>query len=338
MKIPMSIIAMLAGILLTVISLWFGQHHGLMPVAASAEATEVDGLFDLMLIISIGLVLLVETTLVVAMIKFRRKPGDNSDGPPTHGNVPLEILWTALPAIIVLGIGVYSFEIYNTMGGLDTMASMDHSQQAHVTQRGSAIAATLPGDESMNHADPMPTETQVALGIGASPASQNQPPNLVVDVMGLQYAWVFNYPAQGVVAGELHLPLGQEVQLNITAQDVIHALWLPQFRLKQDAIPGRTAQLRFKPQRVGEYPVVCAELCGGYHGSMKTLLVVHPQEEFDAWVAQNQVASHPDLQGALAVNPATLSDSEFLAPYAAHLGMNDQILSTLPHHHSAVTP
>lgn len=322
MNIPMSITAMLAGILLTIISLWVGQHHGLMPVAASAEASEVDGLFDLMLIISVGLVLLVEAVLVVAILKFRRQPGDNSDGPPTHGNVPLEILWTALPAIIVLGIGVYSFEIYNKMGGLDPMASMDHSQQAHVMQPGAAIAAPLPGTPD------------IALGVGASPETQGQPANLVVDVMGLQYAWVFTYPQQGVVSGELHLPLGQEVQLNITAQDVIHALWLPQFRLKQDAIPGRTTELRFKPQRVGEYPVVCAELCGGYHGSMKTLIVVHPPAEFDAWIAENQIAQTPEYQKAVAVNPATLSDPEFLAPYVADLGIDPQMLAGVTHPHN----
>jgi cytochrome c oxidase subunit 2 len=118
---------LLVGIAITLISLWYGHNHDLLPVAASPEAAEVDQLFDLMMTIAFGLVLLVEGALVVSLIRFRRRTGDNTDGPPIHGNIPLEIVWTAIPAVIVLGIGIYSFDIYNQMGGLDPMASGSHS-------------------------------------------------------------------------------------------------------------------------------------------------------------------------------------------------------------------
>jgi len=65
---------------------------------------------------------------------------------------------------------------------------------------------------------------------------------------------------------EMHVPVGREVLVNISANDVIHAFWVPEFRLKQDAIPGRQSEVQFTPKIAGEYPLICAELCGPYHG------------------------------------------------------------------------
>ncbi len=89
MKIPSSIITLIVGVLVTIISLWYGQNHGLMPVAASEDATKVDGIFNYMMTIATGLFLLVEGVLVYCVIKFRRRKGDQTDGPPVEGNVPL---------------------------------------------------------------------------------------------------------------------------------------------------------------------------------------------------------------------------------------------------------
>ncbi len=326
MNIPGSILTMLFGIAITLISLWYGQNNGLMPVAASAEASSVDSLFQLMLTISFGLTLLVQGVLVISFFKFRRRPGDNSDGPPIHGNLSLEILWTAIPAVTVLAVGIYSFEIYNAMGGLDPMVSGQHSMEAHAKMRGSAIAAPLPGE---NGATPPTERSQIALGIGARPDELGQNADVVVDVSGLQYAWLFNYADSGVMAGELHVPVGEDVQLNITAQDVIHAFWLPELRLKQDAIPGMTTELRFKTTKVGTYAIVCAELCGGYHGGMRTQMIVQTPEDYQAWVQENAVAQNPDLAETLAVKPAELSNSEFLAPYAEEMGVNEELLAQI---------
>jgi cytochrome c oxidase subunit 2 len=319
---------MLFGIALTLVSLWYGQHNDLMPVAASAEAAEVDTLFRAMLTVAFGLALFVQCILVFSMVKFRRRPDDNTDGPPIHGNIPLEIVWTAIPAFIVLAIGIYSFEIYNQMGGLDPMVANVSDIHAHHHRSGAAIAAPLPGSEDSLDT-PVQARTQVAIGIGASPAAEGRAADVVVDVMGLQYAWIFTYKDSGVVAGELHVPVGEEVQLNIAAQDVLHAFWLPQLRLKQDAIPGRTTQLRFTPTVAGTYPVVCAELCGGYHGSMRTQMVVHTPEEYQTWVEENAIAQNPNNPNAIAMNPADMTETEFLAPYGAELGVNAQTLHSL---------
>jgi len=170
----------------------------------------------------------------------------------------------------------------------------------------------------------------IALGIGASPENEGKTAQVVVNVTGLQYAWVFNYADSGITSGELHLPVGQDAQLNISATDVLHAFWLPQFRIKQDAIPGTPTELRFTPRKVGQYPIVCAELCGGYHGSMRTTLIVETPQEYQNWVtSQQEVASQDHLQDAIALNPGKMSQGEYLAPYATEMGINANTLKQL---------
>ena len=331
MNIPSQIATLLAGIALTLVSLWYGQNHGLLPVAASEEAAQVDALFNMMMTIATGLFLLVEGTIIIAAIRFRRPKDDNTDGPPIHGNIPLEIVWTAIPAVTVLIISVYSFEIYNAMGGLDPMASHDHY--------GAMVAHTDEMSPSGQNADKSliamaSNRGTIALGLGASPENIGKPVPLTVKVMGLQYAWIFTYPETGVTSGELHIPVGQEVQLDITAQDVLHAFWLPEFRLKQDAIPGRETELRFTPSRVGQYTIVCAELCGAYHGAMGAQLFVQTPEEFQTWLKDQQaVASHETLAKAVATNPSEMSSSEFLAPYAQEMGIESKTLEQLHSNH-----
>ncbi|HEY9640087.1 MAG TPA: cytochrome c oxidase subunit II, partial [Coleofasciculaceae cyanobacterium] len=136
MKIPSTILTMLAGIALTLVSLWYGQNHGLMPTEASSDAALVDGLFNTMMTIGTAIFLLVWGVLIICLFKFRRRPGDETDGPPVEGNIPLEIVWTAIPVVIVLVLGVYSFDVYNNMGGFDPDAAGDLGVQV----------AMLPGD------------------------------------------------------------------------------------------------------------------------------------------------------------------------------------------------
>lgn len=332
-KIPNSIITMLLGIGVTLISLWYGKNHGLLPIPATDEAEMVDGLFNTMMTIATGLFILVEGALIIAAIRFRRRPGDDTDGPPIRGNIPLEILWTAIPAVLVMVIAVYSFEVYNAMGGLDPMVVGDHSGHKMARMSGAAIAATLPGE---NDTEEIKSRAKIAVGLGASPSEVGKPADLVIDVTGLQYAWIFNYPELGISSGELHLPAGRDVQLNIAASDVIHSLWIPEFRLKQDAIPGRDTELRFIPKIPGSYSVVCAELCGSYHGSMRTQAIVHTTEDFDSWVeSQKEMANQDALQEALAANPANLSEAEFLTPYTQEMGVTSDTIAQIRdrHHH-----
>ncbi|MBD2440653.1 cytochrome c oxidase subunit II [Nostoc sp. FACHB-110] len=345
MKIPSSIWTLLIGIVLTLVSIWYGQNHGLLPTAASDEAVLVDGLFNSMMTVSTGIFLIVEGVLIYCVIKYRRRPGDRQDGPPVEGNVPLEILWTAIPAIIVIGISVYSFEVYNDIGGFDPHAGHNAPMaQSSMTMPGSAIAATLsdaqaqdPATAEVRNTDQIPQHQDapgvgsVAPSIGSSPDKAGQPPELLVNVTGLQYAWLFTYPETGVTTGELHVPIGREVQINMTANDVIHAFWVPEFRLKQDAIPGRQTEIRFTPKTAGDYTLICAELCGPYHGAMRSQVVVETPAAFEKWMQEQLVASHETLNKAVAVNPADLSPDEFLAPYTKDMGIQPEILHQVHH-------
>ncbi|MEO1339928.1 MAG: cytochrome c oxidase subunit II [Cyanobacteria bacterium J06635_13] len=316
MNIPSSIITLIAGVAMTLISLWYGQNHGLLPTAASSDAGDVDQLFNFMMTIATGLFLLVEGVLVYSVIKFRRKKGDTTDGPPIEGNVPLEIVWTAIPTVIVFILSIYSFEIYNRMGGLDPMAAGDPGPQLAHAQHHSQLVALDPEQQN------------IALGLGVSPDSQQGENPLEVKVNGIQYAWVFTYPETGVVSGEIHVPVNRPVSLSMTGGDVIHAFWLPEFRIKQDVIPGRETNLVFTPNKIGQYPVVCAELCGAYHGGMKTQLYVQSEEDYQKWIQENTFAMTENNQ-SVAMNPASNSDAEFLAPYAQEMGIDKSTLAQL---------
>ena len=323
-KIPVSLWTLIAGILIAVVSIWIGHNHSLMPIAASQQAPLVDGLFNIMFTIAIALFLVVEGTILIFLFKYRQRPGDDTDGVAVEGNIPLEIFWTAIPSIIVIGLGIYSVDVYNQMGGFEP-AGHGHSS-AHVAMiSGSALADTL---DSASDSMTAPT-----IGIGASPETQGKPADLVVNVSGMQYAWIFNYPDTDISSGELHVPVGADVQLNISAQDVIHSFWVPQFRMKQDAIPGIPTQLRFVATKVGTYPVVCTELCGAYHGSMRTQVIVHTPEEYDSWLSENQIAQKSELHQAIAINPAELSTSQFLSPYVHDMGVSAANLESIVKSH-----
>ncbi len=330
---------MLGGIALTLFCLWFSQNNHLLPVPASANAGAIDSLFNVMLTIALGLFVLVQGVLIYAGIRFRKRPGDDTDGPPIRGNIPLEVLWTSIPAVLVLGISLYSFEIYSEMGGLDPMAS-GGTLVAH-NHGGAAIAATIDEDPATRDLQKRGAkDNTLAYGVGASRGGMSNA-DLDVDVMGLQYAWLFTYPDTGVLSGELHVPLDKTVQLNIKAQDVLHAFWIPQFRLKQDAIPGQQTSLRFKPVVTGRYPIVCAELCGAYHGAMRAEVVVDSPEDYDTWMASMVAAVDPADKLTLAAaagdfteaNPQTMSDRNFLKPYSEEMGVNAKTLQGMSHLH-----
>lgn len=301
--IPTSLWTLTAGVIITLVSLWYGQNHHLLPEQASLQAPLIDNLFNLMVTMSTALFLVVIGAMLLFMIQFRQRKGDESDGEPIEGNLQLEAFWTAVPAVIIIFLGVYTVQVFEKMGGFNPgdhaghMAKIAHVHQAQeagmVADAAVSDMATpvIPGAAKGN----LPT-----YGYGAAPDRVGKTADVVVNVTGLQYAWLFNYPETNITAGELHVPLGKEVQLKIAAQDVIHSFWVPQFRLKQDAIPGEASELRFTATKVGEYPVVCAELCGAYHGSMRTRVIVQTPEEYDQWVAQQtQVATQANQPVAL---------------------------------------
>jgi len=112
---------------------------------------------------------------------------------------------------------------------------------------------------------------------------------LEVRVVGHQWWWEFNYPQLGITtANELHLPVDRPVAFTLESVDVIHSFWIPAFSGKHDVITGRTNHMWFAAQSNGEYPGQCAEFCGASHANMMFKVFVSPQNEFDAWVAQQK--------------------------------------------------
>lgn len=222
-----------------------------LPEQASEEGERIDFVFWFVTAICIAIFALVASVSIYSFVKFRVRPDDDSDGPPIHGHTGLEIAWTVVPAILVTAIGIVSAV---------ALAQND----------------SLPDD------------------------------HMTVEVRARQFAWSFSYPerkpsAEGearnalqcarpgvegdpcLTSATLRLPLGVPVELRMMADDVIHALWVPQFRQKQDLLPGEVTRLVITPTKVGTFPLVCAELCGLGHAAMRSMAIVMPRAEFDSW-------------------------------------------------------
>jgi cytochrome c oxidase subunit II len=207
---------------------------GLMPVPASAQAVPIDWLWDLQVKIIAFLFALIVVPMIYSLLFFRRRKGDTTDAVHIEGNTNLEIAWTVVPLIIVLGLAYI---------GAENLAE---------TRR----------------ADPNAMEVRVT---------------------GFQWGWRFEYPDFGITSNELYLPVNRQVVLKMTSTDVLHSFWVPEFRVKQDLVPGRVTELRITPTLVGDtYKVRCAEMCGTSHAYMESPVIVAEMTDFDAWVAEQQ--------------------------------------------------
>jgi cytochrome c oxidase subunit II len=284
--IPTPLITLLVGMVLVLTGIWASRSINLLPLDASSNAPVYDSLFAVLFCIGTILFLGIAGLLVFSLVRFRRRLGDNLDGAAIEGNLPLEILWTAIPAIVVLFIGIYSYDIYERMGGM--VALNDHSSMHHQAGAMAELASSTSGGGSSQ-------QSRIWGGIGATSdavtTDGSSAAALPIELTAMQFAFIFHYPDQNITSGELHVPLGTPVELRMKANDVIHAFWVPQFRLKQDVIPGQPTVLTFTPTRAGSYPIVCAELCGPYHGGMRSTVVVHEQADYDSWLQKNSPAS-----------------------------------------------
>ena len=111
------------------------------------------------------------------------------------------------------------------------------------------------------------------------------PNALVINVTAHQWDWSFSYP-EGFTSNELHLPINKQVVLEMQSLDVIHSFWVPEFRIKQDVVPGHITEYRITPDLLGKYTVRCAELCGTSHAYMERPVIVTSQGDYDSWLKQ----------------------------------------------------
>ena len=134
----------------------------------------------------------------------------------------------------------------------------------------------------------------VALYVDMTELKPGGPPPVMVQVTARKWSWWFDHPS-GKGAQDLHVVAGRPAELVMASMDVLHSLYVPQFRLKQDVVPGRFTKMIFTPTVAGTYPVLCTEYCGTDHSRMLANVVVHPdQASFDAW-AREGVAPAGDL-------------------------------------------
>ncbi|MBU2350781.1 MAG: cytochrome c oxidase subunit II, partial [Alphaproteobacteria bacterium] len=245
---------------------------GLQP-AASPLKESAHFFHDVILMpIIVGISLLVLGLLIWVVIRYNKK--SNPVPAKWSHNTLVEVVWTVLPVFILVGIALFSFRLLF--------------------------------------------------------AYENMPePDLTVKVTGNQWNWAYEYPDQGVseyisnmlpedearargvpyrlAADEpMVVPVGRTVKLLVTAADVIHAVALPAFGLKTDAVPGRTNETWFKADRVGTYYGQCSELCGVDHAFMPIEIRVVTEAEFAAWVASKggSMTAAADAEAAAAAVPA----------------------------------
>lgn len=267
MQIPSAILTLVLGMALVLGGLWVGQTINLLPIDASVNAPIYDELFKVLFTIGIILFVGITGVLIFSLIRFRRRSDQIGDGVAIEGNLPLEIFWTAVPAIVILFVGLYSYDIYDRMGGMVPLAH-DHMGGMQEERVWGGISSGSVGSEII-------------------------PDVLPIEVTAMQFAFLFHYPDGDITAGELHVPADRPVTLRMESKDVIHAFWVPEFRLKQDIIPGQPTQLSFTATRPGRYPIVCAELCGPYHGGMRSTVVVDEADEWQTWFSNNAKPSPP---------------------------------------------
>ena len=118
---------------------------------------------------------------------------------------------------------------------------------------------------------------------------------LEVNAVGSQWSWRFEYPEYDLTSTEMVLPVDQQVLVSLSSTDVIHSFWVPEFRVKQDALPGKGMErgMRITPTEIGDYTVRCAELCGTQHAYMTAPVIVMERADFEKWL-EEQLAAVPE--------------------------------------------
>jgi cytochrome c oxidase subunit 2 len=221
-----------------------------LPENVSTYGRDIDWLFHLIYAITGVTFVLVSVTLVAFLIMYRDRPGRRARY--THGNSTLEIVWTVVPALILVILTFLSAPAW------------------------SRIKMTQP------------------------------PTDLTIEVVAKQFNWQVKYPnSDKVFLDEIHVPVNKVVHVDLKSQDVIHSFFVPQFRMKQDAVPGRSIKTWFEATRPGKYELPCAELCGFGHSGMKGWIYVHTPADYAKWAAENLTAEAKSAEAAPAAQPPT---------------------------------
>ena len=251
------IVASIVADLLVVLALGPHLPPGRASVQAASQQTDFTVLAGLATPVVVGVLLY----FGYALAFWRKKPGDETDAAPLHGNLKVQATWIIGTAAIVLGLAVYgTVELIVPAG-----AGGGQGPQP-IFKNGMPAAASL---------------------TSWTPNSNNI---LQVQVIGQQWAWTFRYPQfGGFETTHLVLPVNQPVQFNVTSLDVIHSFWAYTLGVKADANPGVNNVAYATPTDTGYFQVRCAELCGIWHGSMYDTGQVMTDSDFMAWAQTTKI-------------------------------------------------
>ena len=138
----------------------------------------------------------------------------------------------------------------------------------------------------------------LTLGTLRALATADDRARIVIDVAGELWWWSVRYPgapgeSDAITANEIHVPVGEPVELRLSSENVIHSFWVPELHGKLDLVPGKVNVLRVQADRPGVYRGQCAEFCGVQHAKMALLVVAQPRAEFDAWLARQRQPARP---------------------------------------------
>jgi cytochrome c oxidase subunit II len=233
-------------------------------VGVTELSREIYGLHMLILWICVAIAVAVFGVMIYSIATFRKSKG--AVPASFDHNTKAEVIWTVIPVLILVAMAVPAartlVKIDDTRGSELTVKVTGYQWkwQYEYVDHGVSFYSTLarPSDEARQ------------LGSGIAPGS------------------VENYLLE--VDNPLVVPVGRKVRVLITANDVIHAWWVPDFGMKRDAIPGFINEMWFNAEKTGIYRGQCAELCGRDHGFMPVVVEVKPQDEFDAWLAEQKAA------------------------------------------------
>jgi cytochrome c oxidase subunit 2 len=118
-----------------------------------------------------------------------------------------------------------------------------------------------------------------------------------INVTAQQFKWTFDYPEAGVTSNELHVPVDKQVEFDMNALDVIHSFWVPEWRVKKDLVPGQTTSVVATPNEEGTYSLICTELCGLGHSTMRAFVHVESEQEYEDWLSKQPQADAGESGG-----------------------------------------
>ena len=254
--------------LITILSTYFFvAKTWWLPLGASAAAPGIDHHFTTTFII-MGIVFVAAQLSLGVLVWMYRDHKDARKAEYSHGNITLEIIWTALTTLLFVGLNLMSSSIWASER---FRPAENNAVRVEVTGMQFACYFRYPGPDGKFGATKPEIEDASAGGEGALGLDPSDPAS-----------------KDDVVTSTMFVPVNREVEVILRAHDVIHSLFIPSMRFKQAAVPGLAIHMHFTPTQTGDYEIACAELCGMGHYKMHGMLKVVSQEEFDKWLAARE--------------------------------------------------